>query len=190
MWGSFRLAPIIIGGYSPCMDYRPTWKASEITSRRLQPKNFHCALHAWISTCLLELSILGTPLLISTECKFSCLSGNIHYYICSCILSPMIDTGIFFHNMCMKNVTRCRGRDDHIKQSSIQTPYISFFMIFIACIIESLPTLCFHNTIDQFGLLIVGLVCSQGLPTRLVFGSFYNINTTWLLLMSTEDMSY
>jgi len=50
--------------------------------------------------------------------------------------------------------------------------------------------LCFHNTIDQFGLLIVGLVCSQGLPTRLVFGSFYNINTTWLLLMSTEDMSY
>jgi len=131
---------------------------------------------------------LGMPLLIATECKFSCLSGDIRYYICSCILSPVIDTGIFFHNMCMINVTRCRDRDDHIKQSSMQTPYIYFFMFCIACIIEFLPTLCFHNTIDQFGLLIVGLVWSQGLPTSLVFSSFYNINTTLLLLMSTEDV--
>ena len=41
----------------------------------------------------------------------------------------------------IKNVTRCRiaeqqkvkkpGRDDHIKQSSIQTPYISVFVVHV-----------------------------------------------------------
>ena len=45
-----------------------------------------------------------------------------------------------------------------------------------------------HNWSYWFTYCGVGLV--SRLPTRLVFGSFYNINTTLLLLMSTEDMSY